>query len=235
MNIETSTIRIGELGAYLARPEGGSEAGMLLLPMITGIGERVRHFADEIARTGVTALAWDTWHGDSTDDTSRDELATRLGTLDDDVCLAEQHALADHLFGELGCTKAGVIGWCLGGRFALLLAARDPRLAGVVAYHPTILETPPPHHRLDAVESAASITAPVLVLYPEADTLVTRPVFDRLQASLQSRAAGASLLHIYPAAQHGFSDSIQHGNPVNKAAYELSWPQALAFVKTTTA
>ena len=49
MSIETSTVRVGDLSAYLARPAGGSGFGMLLLPMITGIGAQVRAWADELA------------------------------------------------------------------------------------------------------------------------------------------------------------------------------------------
>ena len=41
MSIETSTVRVGDLSAYIARPAGGSSSGMLLLPMITGIGAQV--------------------------------------------------------------------------------------------------------------------------------------------------------------------------------------------------
>jgi len=59
MTIETSNVTVNGLGAYLARPAGGSKSGMLLLPMITGIGAQIREFADAIAGTGVTALSWD--------------------------------------------------------------------------------------------------------------------------------------------------------------------------------
>jgi carboxymethylenebutenolidase len=230
MSIETSTVRVGELSAYLSRPSGGSESGMLLLPMITGIGEQVRAWADELAGRGITALAWDVFHGASTDDTSREDLGAKLSDLHDETALAEQTALLDHLLGELGCAKAGVIGWCLGGRFALLLAARDRRLSGVVAYHPTVRDPAPPNHDLDTVALAPEITAPVLVAYPEADVVVSHEVFDRLQAALQSRQSGATFTQHFPGAEHGFSDSGRHGNPVNAAAFALSWPQALAFL-----
>jgi carboxymethylenebutenolidase len=233
--IETSTIGVGELNAYLARPVGGSSAGMLLLPMITGIGEQVREYAETIARTGVTALTWDPWHGPSSDDTSPAELGRLLATLEDENCLREQQLLLDDLFGELGCTKAGVIGWCLGGRLALLLAGRDPRPVNVVAYHPTVPIPPAPNHDLDAADYAARITAPVMMLYPAADSLVPFASFQRLQTALQARTSGASLIHVYPGAEHGFSNKTRHGNPVNAEAYAVSWPQVLEFIKVTTA
>lgn len=230
MSIETSTTRVGDLSAYLARPAGGSGAGMLLLPMITGIGEQVRAWADELAGRGITTLTWDVFHGASTDNTSREDLGAKLGELSDEVALTEQTALLDHLLGDLGCTSAGVMGWCLGGRFALLLAARDQRLSGVVAYHPTVRDPLPPNHTLDTVALSTAITAPVLVSYPEADTVVSHETFDRLQAALQSRATGATFTQHFPGAEHGFSDSSRHGTAVNADAFALSWPQTLAFL-----
>lgn len=232
--IDSSTIKVGELPAYLSRPSGGGTGGMLLLPMVTGIGTQLREFADDIARAGITALSWDPWHGISSDDTPRERLFELMGQLDDETCLGEMRQLLDHMVGELGLAQVGVIGWCMGGRFAFLLGGRDERLANVVAYHPTVPGTPAPNHTLDAVEHAARTTAPTMMLYPTADTLVPEESFTRLQTALQSRQAGPSIIHVYPDAEHGFSDRSRHGNDVNAAAYAVSWPQALAFMQATT-
>ncbi|HVV23362.1 MAG TPA: dienelactone hydrolase family protein [Pseudonocardiaceae bacterium] len=228
-------ITVGDLGAYLARPVGGATGGMLLLPMITGISGQVREFADGIAAAGVTALTWDPWHGrPSGDETPYDVLSGWMSELDDETCLAEMGRLTDHLFGELGCTRVGTIGWCMGGRFALLLGGRDDRLANVVAYHPTVPGTPAPNHTVDAVAATARVAAPVMMLYPGADHLVPRESFERLQAALLSREA-PSLVHVYPGAEHGFSAKARQADPVNKLASDIAWPQALAFIRTTTA
>lgn len=235
IEIDTSMVTVGDLRGYLARPAGGSAQGMLLLPMITGIGEQVREFADDIARAGVTALSWDPWHGPSSDDTSRQRLTALMHKLDDETCLDEMRRLLDHMFGELGLAKVGVIGWCLGGRFAFLLGGRDPRLSCVVAYHPTVPVPPAPNHTLDAAEAAARVTAPAMMLYPGADTLVPWESFTRLQQALQSRQTGPTIVHVYPKAQHGFSDRSRHGDEVNAAAYAVSWPQVLEFIRATTA
>ncbi|MFF0265918.1 dienelactone hydrolase family protein [Kribbella sp. NPDC004536] len=226
------TVTVGEQDAYLARV---GHAGMLLLPMITGIGEQVRTWADELAAEGVTALAWDPFKGRSTDNATFEELSAMSPQLDDDVALAEQSALLDYLFDELGCSKVGVIGWCLGGRFAFLLAARDQRVANVVAFHPTVPSQRKPHHRYDAIAEAAGITAPVMVSYPSADSAVPNADFETLQTVLQARTAGATFTQYFPGADHGFSDKSRHGKAVNADAFRLAWPQALAFMKSTVA
>lgn len=224
------TVEVGEQTAYLARV---GRAGVLLLPMITGIGEQVREWADELAGEGLTALVWDPFKGRSTDNTPREELSALLQQMDDDTALAEQTELLDYLTGELGCSKVSVIGWCLGGRFAFLLGARDQRLASVVAFHPTVPSKLPPHHTYDAIAEAAGITAPVLVSYPSADTAVPNADFEALQTVLQARQTGATFTQYFPGADHGFSDKARQDKAVNADAYKLAWPQALAFMKST--
>ena len=224
------TVKVGEQDAYLARV---GRAGMLLLPMITGIGEQVRVWADELAGEGITALVWDPFKGRSTDNSTREELSALLREMDDDTALAEQAELLDYLTGELGCSKSGVIGWCLGGRFAFLLGARDQRVASVVAFHPTVPSKLPPHHTYDAIAEAAAITAPVLLSYPSADAAVPNADFEALQTVLQARTAGATFTQYFPGADHGFSDKARQEKEVNANAYRLAWPQALAFMRST--
>ncbi len=233
-SITATSITVDSLGAHLARPEDDGGSGMLLLPMITGIDEQVRGFAHDVAAAGMTALAWDPWHGPSADDTSKERLFEMLGELDDETVLAEQRRLLDYMFTDLGLSKVGVIGWCLGGRFAFLLAGRDQRLANVVAYHPTVPIPPAANHDLDAAECAGHISAPVMMLYPGQDSIVPRDSFDALQEALNGRESGDSIVHLYPAAEHGFADPERRKNQVNADAYAVSWPQATAFMRATT-
>ena len=233
--VEARTVAVGELTAHLAQPDGGSDTVMLLLPMITGINEQVREYAADVAAAGITALVWDPWHGPSLDDTPMERLFELRGRLDDAACLSEMDALLAYARGDLGARRVGVIGWCLGGRFALLLGARDAELANVVAYHPSIWDPAEPNHVLDTVASVSSIAAPVMVLHAGADTVMSTGTFGALQSALQSRETGATIVHAYPGAAHGFSARARHDDPVNKAAWEISWPQVLAFATASLA
>jgi carboxymethylenebutenolidase len=227
-------VPVGGLEAYVARPvDAQPSAGMLLLPMVTGIGPQVRAFADDVAASGVTALTWDPWHGHSDEDLPSEELYARMGALDDADVRAEQTQLLDHMHGDLGLARVGVMGWCMGGRYALLLAAHDDRLVNCVAYHPTILAEPAPNHTEDAIAASARIAAPVKLVYPGADHLVPRSVFDGLTAALTSRDA-ASSISIFPGAEHGFMAAARQHQDVNRVATAISWPETLAFIAATT-
>jgi carboxymethylenebutenolidase len=232
VTIQTATIESGGLKGYLARPEGTADGGMLLLPMITGIGAQLRVYADSIAAQGVVALAWDPFHGPSSDDTSLDALIALAPTITDPAAQREQRQWVDYMIGDLKLPRVGVIGWCMGGRMALVLAARDQRLVNCVAYHPTIRRPLPPHQTEDAIELAPAIGCPVQVLYPGGDHIVTRETFDALERALQTRTA-PTIAHVYPGAEHGFMDAARQANPINRASTALAWPQTLAFISAT--
>ncbi|WP_067662073.1 dienelactone hydrolase family protein [Nocardia miyunensis] len=234
--VESSFITVEGFRAHLTLPVGAEPRGAtLLLPMITGIGRRVREFAQSAtARSGAATLVWDPWHGPSSDDTSFGELQQLHTELDDETVLNEQRALLGYLRREYRTPSPSVAGWCLGGRYALILGARDPDLSAVVAYHPTLSAQPEAGTSVDAVESAAALTMPVMVHYPGKDSLVPWEIFGRLQTALQSRDTEApTIIHLYPRAKHGFSDDRRHNEQVNADAWAVSWPQTLEFLKVT--
>ena len=101
--------------------------------------------------------------------------------------------------------RAGVTGFCWGGRITWLYAAHAPVKAGV-AWYGRLVGTATPLTPAQPIDRAASLRAPVLGLYGGADTGIPLDTVDKMKASLAngSPAARASQFVVYPDAPHAF-------------------------------
>lgn len=229
-------VEVGNLRVYKTAPKDDVKAqgGMLLLPWVTGVGKQARIFAETITeQTGAITMTWDPWHGISSDDTERAELSRRVYELNDAAVLDEQEQILSHMRSELDLKNIGVAGWCLGGRFAFILGGRHADLANVITFHPTVTIPPAENHDIDALAEMEKIKAPAYLAYPGKDSIVSHESFHRMQEVLQAREHAPSIIQLYPDAKHAFSDPIRHNEEANLIAYQQSWPQAIAFMKST--
>jgi len=229
VTIRTETITLGERVGYLARPTD-ARAGVLLLPSVHGVDQYATAYAHALAEAGLATVVWEPFPGQPPAET-REQRAARLKPLTDATSLREMTWWLDLMAKELALAKIGTAGFCLGGRYGLLLSALEPRIAACVSYYPTI-ETPPlPGQDDDVVALAARIPCPVHMIRAGKDHLTSDEVFRRLQAGLQSRAAPTIVQH-YPQGDHGF---MQRTGAANEAAIHLSTPQTIAFLKAALA
>ena len=123
------------------------------------------------------------------------------------------------------------MGFCLGGRYAVLLAAKDKRLATCVAYYPSIRVPMSPNQTLDAIALAAEIPCPVHLIHGTADQVFVQPVFETLRAVLEERSV-ATLVQVHPGAVHSFMrPDLQKSSAANARAARLSWPLVVAHLE----
>ncbi|HLG70842.1 MAG TPA: alpha/beta fold hydrolase [Chloroflexota bacterium] len=222
MPIQESELRLDDLQAIAYVPEGGSKGGVLLLPTNAGTDRSNRKSSQLLAEAGLTTLLWDPYPGRGVP--PDDERSKWSSATDDDWAFAGQARWLTYMAEELGVERLGALGFCMGGRLSLLLAARDHRLAALVSYYPTIRRPIPPNQKYDAVDMAPEIRCPATIVCPGRDHITTTEVYDDLRKALRGREQ-ATIAQVYPEAGHGF---IQARKP--EAAVKMSWPQSVAFL-----
>jgi carboxymethylenebutenolidase len=216
-----------QLRAYLARPIGGGPwPGVVVIQDSLGLSDDIREQADRLAAAGYLALAPDLYSGRGLRCVLATMAASRSG---EGAAYEDIEAARRWLTDREDCTgRIGVIGFCMGGGFALLSAARSGFDAASVNYG----EVP-----RDASTSLAG-ACPIVASYGARDrTLAGRAA--RLERAL-SELGIAHDVKEYPGAGHSFLNRINAG-PIlglvltvtgfnhDHAAAEDAWRRILTF------
>lgn len=227
MSPRSQEIKQSGLFGFLAQPDAPTKAGVVLLPTIFGVNAFARGYAETLARGGIAAAVWDHYEGLPLT-TDYEESKKRGQTLTDRKMHASVKNWIDYMQTELQLTSIGVIGFCMGGRYAPMAAAKDKRIKACAAVYPSIENPRPAHHEQDALALAAEVTCPVLVVQPGHDHVATPETYAALKATLVKRSA-PTIWHYYPDAEHGFMH--RNAPPANPAATVIASPQLVGFLQ----
>ncbi|MGI9149591.1 MAG: dienelactone hydrolase family protein [Chloroflexota bacterium] len=212
--------------AFVARPASGSGPGLLVLQEIFGITDYVRRRASDLAELGyvtlVPELYWRLGPHIATDETTPAGLQEAFGYFGKlDMAQAADDAVAalEHMRGmpETG-GKAGVLGFCLGGRLAYEVGVRSTPDV-VVSYYGAGIA--------DRLEDAGRLACPVIFHFGGADPYLPPEQAHRIQQVFASRPD--TEVHMHPGANHAF-DNFNSPMFYTPAASEAAWPQTTAFL-----
>jgi len=205
--------------AYLARPsDGGSgrHPGVLVIHEIFGLNDNIRDITRRFARAGYVGLAIDLFAGVNRAICLARVMAGIFVTPLRNGTVSELQLALEALQGQasVDARRVGVIGFCMGGSYALQLACVDGSLRAASVFYG---QNPRP---LEAVARAC----PIVGSYPEQD--FTAGQGRRLEAALR-RFAIPHDVKIYPGAHHSFFND--HGRVYDPAAAADAWSRTLAF------
>lgn len=208
--------------AYLARPDqAGKFPVVIILPDLGGMNSFEKDLCRRLARSGIAALAVDLYRSDDDPLTAYQELSDTRAVLD--VEEAYQFIQSNDVDWNQG-TKVGLLGIDVGGRFALINAARGDWVASAaVAYTPLTGDDNREHQVADYL---SHLPVPVLGLYGTADDLIDSGTVDEAQTR---NAHGQWLL--YDGASHGFLDPTDAGYDASAADDALA--RIVAFFQAT--
>jgi carboxymethylenebutenolidase len=222
----------GTFTAHVALPEGGSGPGVLVLQEIFGVGEFVKGKCEALAAAGYVALApdvfWRVEPGFVADGAEDLERAMGLGgrfftEVSDEQRAGDLAAALAHLraLPEVAGQKAGVLGYCLGGTLAYLLAVTgDPDAC--VSYYGSGVP--------GMLELGDRLTCPTLFHFGDSDPYLPFEQVQQVQQRFADRPHVETVVH--PGAGHAFENLT---NPMfaDPEAAAKSWPRTLGFLGRT--
>lgn len=220
---------------YVARPTGARPArGLLVMQEAFGINAHIRDVTERFAREGFLAVAPELFHRTGAGFEGKYDdfpsAMTHMKELRDPSMEADFRAAYDWLRGNgiAGSSPIAAIGFCMGGRAAVLASTTLPLECAVSFYGGGIAPNPMNPGLLGRVKD---VKAPVLLFWGGRDGHITP---DQTRAVAEAfKAAGKNYVNVeFSDADHGFfCDARPSYNPVAAAQ---AWPLTLAFLNSYT-
>src|SRR6201987_6541880 len=107
---------------YLATPAQGKGPGVLVIQEWWGLVGHIKNVCDRFAAAGFVALAPDLYHGQKVKPGEPDEAGKAMMAMKMAQAGADMSGAFAKVVGSNAGSKVGVIGFCMGGGLAVLLA-----------------------------------------------------------------------------------------------------------------
>jgi len=212
---------------HVSAPAGaGPFPGLVVMQHQGGVDEFIQQMTQRLGQAGYVAAAPDLYHRDGPN--CKDDIVTRRSRLSDRRIINDIAATVNFLqrhdsIGE----QIGIMGFCMGGRLALLGAATNPAFKAAVAFYPGNTfrawgrDIPSPFERM------VGIQCPVQGHFGANDANPSPEDMAKLDAEL-TRHNKTHEFYSYANAGHAFLDSTK--DSYRRPADEASWPKTLEFL-----
>lgn len=206
----------GIIPAYVARPEGTPRGAIIVQQEVFGVDAGIRKKADGWAARGYLAVApdafWRQQPGVELDADKPEEFQQAIGFMmkhDFDLGIRDIEAVIHWIRREQGVPKVGLVGYCMGGRVAYMVAARTD-IDASVGYYGVMID--------QMLNEKHAIAKPLMLHIPTADGFVPPEAQKAIHDGLDDHPRVT--LHDYEGLDHGFAAEI--GSRRDEAGAELA-------------
>jgi carboxymethylenebutenolidase len=223
------TLDAVDVPAVHARPDGMPKAGLVLHPDIGGLRPLYDDMARRLATYGIAVCAVEPFAGVPEDERATiEQRFAAVNDLDDTQQLEMLSAAADLLVVEDGVARVAVLGFCMGGHYALKAAASDRFDAAVSFYG--MLRTPDdwngPGHRIEPL-AVADHMCPTLAIFGSVDPWTPAADIEALRTAWSGQPDHEIV--VIDGADHGFVHDPDR--PVHRAEDAAAlWERAIAWI-----
>jgi carboxymethylenebutenolidase len=215
----------GSAAGYLVTPSAGSGPGVLVIQEWWGLDSGIKEMTNRLGAAGFVALAPDLYHGELAGHDEMDKAAHLMQSLPPDRAGRDMSSAVDYLASHAAVTSAGVgvVGFCMGGMLAFLIAAQRPdKVKALVPFYG--------FPQGDAEPDWSQLAAPIRGHMAEHDDFFPPAAAHALEAKLRGMGKDVTLT-VHPGTGHAFMGPHNALGTLNEALAAQIWPEVVSFLK----
>ena len=217
----------GTASGYLVTPASGSGPGVLVIQEWWGLDSGIKEMADRLGAAGFVALAPDLYHGELAGHTEMDKAGKLMHSLPPDRAGRDMSGAVDYLSSHPAVKGdgVGVVGFCMGGMLAFIIAANRPdKVKAVVPFYGFPQGPTEPDW--------STLTAAVSGHMAEHDDFFPPAAARALESKLQGMGKNVTLT-VHAGTGHAFMAPHNALGTLNATLAAQIWPTVTAFLHDT--
>jgi carboxymethylenebutenolidase len=191
-----------------------------------GLDSGIKASTERLAANGFVAMAPDLYHGELAGHTEMDKASKLMQSMPPDRAARDMSGAVDFLASHPAVTSdgIGVVGFCMGGMLALIIAAsRGDKIKAVVPFYGF------PQGQMEPDWSR--LTAPVSGHMAEHDDFFGPDAARALEAKLRGMGKDVTFT-IHPGTGHAFMGPHNALGTLNQKLADEIWPGVVSFLKS---
>jgi carboxymethylenebutenolidase len=213
------------MDAFVAMPDGGgTHPGLIVIHEMYGLNDNIRDIATRFADEGYAVMAPNLYSrvGGAVRFCMTQLFKAFIKMKMDQRAVRDLRGAVVHLQSMNGVNwdRVGVVGFCMGGGFSLLLACAYNQVNTSVVFYG---RNPSP------IDLVAGLNCPLLFMYGEDDKMIAKGV-PKLRSALESNGKSFET-HSYPGTGHSFMNDARGSFRPDTASD--AWKRTIAFLDAT--